>query len=78
MSQNANTYNYKGLIYEKKCDFKRSLSCYRKAYELAPNVLIYKQNILGAMLLNKQVNDEKPLIQELELTIPSGWTALRY
>ena len=78
MSQNANTYNYKGLIYEKKCDFKRSLSCYRKAYELAPNVLIYKQNILGAMLLNKQVNDAKPLIQELELTIPSGWTALRY
>jgi len=75
VSQNANTYNYKGLIYEKKCDFERSLACYRKAYELAPNVLIYKQNILGAMLLNKQVNDAKPLIQELELTIPSGWTA---
>ena len=73
--QDANIYNYKGLIYEKQDDFERSLACYRKAYELAPNILIYKQNILGALLLNKQADAAVPLIKELELTVPSSWSA---
>jgi tetratricopeptide (TPR) repeat protein len=75
MKEDANIYNYKGVVYERIGDFKRSLACFRKAYELSPETLLYKQNIISALLLNGEYDLSRKAVEEQELIIPSPWTA---
>ena len=71
----ANVYNYRGLIYEKTGDFQRGLACFEKAKSLAPQIKILQYNVIGALILNNKIEEAEKLILQEDLIQPNAHTA---
>jgi|GEM_PF-979579 len=74
-SEDANTYNYRGLIYAKYGEFNRALACYEKAKSLSPQSKILQYNVIGGLILNNRFEEAEKLVSEEELISPNEYTA---